>query len=167
MATRQDGHPRRAAIAVAASVVRRRGRRRWSFTDEGLRANGTFRPQCYARRQGSCTPRCSSGCSRSILNDEFPENGRAFAPVVKGTPVHDHALDRGRGRPCTSKRRRPGPRSSCRSHQFWGDRYGVVRDPFGHHGRWPRTSKDLTPEQIKKAGEEAYDDTYTRPLYRL
>ena len=35
------------------------------------------------------------------------------------------------------------------------DRYGVVRDPFGHHWSMASHVKDLTPEQIKKAGEEA------------
>lgn len=38
---------------------------------------------------------------------------------------------------------------------FWGDRYGQVRDPFGH--RWSIAShlRDLSPEEIEKGAAEA------------
>jgi hypothetical protein len=40
--------------------------------------------------------------------------------------------------------------------QFWGDRYGVLSDPFGH--RWSMGShmKDMTPEETQKAAEAAF-----------
>jgi uncharacterized glyoxalase superfamily protein PhnB len=37
---------------------------------------------------------------------------------------------------------------------FWGDRYGKVTDPFGHEWGIATRIKDLTPEQMQKAGEE-------------
>ncbi len=39
--------------------------------------------------------------------------------------------------------------------QFWGDRHGSVEDPFGH--RWSISThvRDLGPEEMKKAAEEA------------
>jgi uncharacterized glyoxalase superfamily protein PhnB len=37
---------------------------------------------------------------------------------------------------------------------FWGDRYGKVTDPFGHEWGIATRQKDLTPEQMQKAGEE-------------
>ena len=37
---------------------------------------------------------------------------------------------------------------------FWGDRYGKVKDPFGYTWGLATRVKDLTPEQIRKAGEE-------------
>ena len=41
--------------------------------------------------------------------------------------------------------------------QFWGDRHGSVEDPFGH--RWSISThvKDLGPEEMKKAAEEAME----------
>lgn len=39
--------------------------------------------------------------------------------------------------------------------QFWGDRYGQVQDPFGHRWSIAQHIKDLTPEEMKKAQEEA------------
>jgi PhnB protein len=38
---------------------------------------------------------------------------------------------------------------------FWGDRYGQVRDPFGHVWSIATHKEDLTPEEMQKAGEAA------------
>lgn len=37
---------------------------------------------------------------------------------------------------------------------FWGDRYGQVTDPFGFHWSIATRIKDMTPEEMKKAGDE-------------
>jgi uncharacterized glyoxalase superfamily protein PhnB len=39
---------------------------------------------------------------------------------------------------------------------FWGDRYGQVQDPDGHHWSIATHTKDLTPEEIGKAMAEAF-----------
>ncbi len=39
---------------------------------------------------------------------------------------------------------------------FWGDRYGKVSDPFGHHWEIMTHKKDLTPEEIGKGAEEFF-----------
>jgi PhnB protein len=33
---------------------------------------------------------------------------------------------------------------------FWGDRYGQLEDPFGHHWSVATHKQDLTPEQIRE-----------------
>jgi PhnB protein len=38
---------------------------------------------------------------------------------------------------------------------FWGDRYGQVRDPFGHVWSIATHKQDLSPEEMQKAGEAA------------
>jgi PhnB protein len=40
--------------------------------------------------------------------------------------------------------------------QFWGDRHGIIEDPFGH--RWSISThiKDLSQDDLKKAAEEAF-----------
>ena len=40
--------------------------------------------------------------------------------------------------------------------QFWGDRLGRIEDPFGHRWAIMIHIKDLTPEEMKKASEEAF-----------
>jgi uncharacterized glyoxalase superfamily protein PhnB len=42
------------------------------------------------------------------------------------------------------------------SDAFWGDRYGQVVDPFGHRWSIATHIKDLTAEEIMKAGEAAF-----------
>jgi PhnB protein len=39
--------------------------------------------------------------------------------------------------------------------QFWGDRFGTVSDPFGHHWGIATHKEDLTPEEMAERGREA------------
>lgn len=41
------------------------------------------------------------------------------------------------------------------SDAFWGDRYGQVVDPYGHRWAIATRKKNLTPEEMKKAQDEA------------
>jgi hypothetical protein len=38
---------------------------------------------------------------------------------------------------------------------FWGDRYGVLEDPFGHHWSAAMHVRDLAPEELQQAAEKA------------
>ncbi len=38
---------------------------------------------------------------------------------------------------------------------FWGDRYGVVTDPYGHKWAFATHQKDLTPDEIQAAMKNA------------
>ena len=38
---------------------------------------------------------------------------------------------------------------------FWGDRYGVVTDPYGHNWSFATHIKDLTPEEMRAAMKDA------------
>ncbi|MFA5514883.1 MAG: VOC family protein [Desulfuromonadales bacterium] len=39
---------------------------------------------------------------------------------------------------------------------FWGDRVGMVRDPFGYSWSLANHTKDLSPEEIRKGAEAAF-----------
>ena len=39
---------------------------------------------------------------------------------------------------------------------FWGDRYGSVSDPYGHHWSIATHTRDLTPEQMQKGAAEFF-----------
>ena len=39
---------------------------------------------------------------------------------------------------------------------FWGDRYGVVVDPFGHSRPLATHVRDLSPEEIHSGMQEAF-----------
>ena len=40
------------------------------------------------------------------------------------------------------------------NNQFWGDRYGKVRDPFGHQWGLAQHVEDVSPEEMKKRAAE-------------
>jgi uncharacterized glyoxalase superfamily protein PhnB len=40
--------------------------------------------------------------------------------------------------------------------QFWGDRYGQLRDPFGHLWALGQHMEDLTPEETNRRAEEFF-----------
>jgi PhnB protein len=43
--------------------------------------------------------------------------------------------------------------------QFWGDRFGVVADPFGHTWQIATHVEDLTPEEIMERGRKVMAST--------
>jgi len=46
--------------------------------------------------------------------------------------------------------------------QFWGDRFGKVADPFGHHWGIATRKEDLTPQEIEKRKAE-FEKQMARP----
>ncbi len=66
-----------------------------------------------------------------LLSDDFPEfRGGAEAPSPSGTTIHLEVDDADRwwGRAVNAGAEVKMPLAD----QFWGDRYGQLKDPFGH-----------------------------------
>jgi PhnB protein len=42
---------------------------------------------------------------------------------------------------------------------FWGDRFGRIKDPFGHDWQIATHTEDLSPEEIEQRGKEAMAST--------
>ena len=42
--------------------------------------------------------------------------------------------------------------------QFWGDRYGKLKDPFGHKWSIATHTKDLSMDEMKRGMDEAMED---------
>jgi PhnB protein len=92
--------------------------------------------------------------STVMLNDDFPEynEGKSSTPTaLGGTPVTIHltvtdvdakfqqAIDAG------------ATVIAALEDQFWGDRYGVLRDPFGHHWSLGQPVREVSQEEIAEA----------------
>ena len=46
--------------------------------------------------------------------------------------------------------------------QFWGDRFGTITDPFGHHWSIATHIEDLSPEEIQQRGQKAMTEMGSR-----
>jgi PhnB protein len=93
-----------------------------------------------------------------MLNDDFPEmcGGKSMTPTsLGGTPVTIHltvddvdtkfqrALDAG------------ATVVTELTDQFWGDRYGMVADPFGHHWSMGQPVREVSIEEVQAAMSSA------------
>jgi PhnB protein len=92
--------------------------------------------------------------STVMLNDDFPEmsDGKSSTPTaLGGTPVTIHLVvtdvDKKFQRAVDAGATVVMPLED----QFWGDRYGVLRDPFGHQWSLGQPVREVSPEEIQKA----------------
>ena len=89
------------------------------------------------------------GGSRFLVHDEFPGEGVVGPAALGGTPVTLHLYVQDAD--ATFRRAVDAGAEVVRPLQdaFWGDRYGILRDPFGH--RWSVASRleDLSPADLK------------------
>ena len=93
------------------------------------------------------------GDSRFMLSDEFP--GVAHAPgadpiTSSSLFVYTDNVDAMFDRAVKAGGKVEMPLAN----QFWGDRYGKVRDPFGHQWGLAQHVEDVSPEEMKKRAEE-------------
>ena len=99
------------------------------------------------------------GKSVVFLNDDFPEycEGKAASPkALKGTPVSLHhyvencdaAIKRAQEAGATVK--------MPAQDMFWGDRYGIIIDPFGHQWTFGTQLKVMTPAEMQEAMKCAF-----------
>ena len=95
------------------------------------------------------------GDSNLMLVDEMPQWG-ALGPTARGgTPVTLHLyveqVDAAYAQAVAAGATPVMPPQDM----FWGDRYGQVRDPFGHLWSLATHQRDLTPEQIRAGMAQA------------
>jgi len=91
------------------------------------------------------------GGSPVMLVDEFPGMGSVGPKALKGTPVTIH-LNVPDADGLVERAVKAGATVLMPvSDAFWGDRYGVIQDPFGHKWSVATHVKDLTVEEIKAA----------------
>jgi PhnB protein len=96
------------------------------------------------------------GDSTLFLNDEFPEMG-AFSPLAsRGTPVTLHLFVEDADKQFEQALTAGAEVVMPLADQFWGDRYGIVKDPSGHHWSIAHHVADLTPEQMQERMATAF-----------
>ena len=96
------------------------------------------------------------GDSHVMLADENPEQG-VLSPTSRGgatsslmiyLPDVDATFARAIAAGATAER--------APTDQFWGDRMGVLKDPFGHQWSLATHTEDVSPEEIERRMAEAF-----------
>jgi uncharacterized glyoxalase superfamily protein PhnB len=96
------------------------------------------------------------GDSILFLNDEFPEMG-AFSPLsTKGTAVTLHLYVEDADKQFQQALAAGAEVVMPLADQFWGDRYGIVKDPSGHQWSIGSHMEDLTPAQMQERMAKAF-----------
>jgi PhnB protein len=94
------------------------------------------------------------GDSRLLLHDEFPEQGEISPLGLASTGVKLHLyvddVDDVFERAVAAGATVLMPLQDC----FWGDRYAILRDPFGHRWSVATRIEDLSPRQLQERAEE-------------
>jgi PhnB protein len=95
------------------------------------------------------------GSSRLFLADEFPEHGSTGPNGSSPVTIHLYVTD---ADAAFRRAVEAGARVSMPlADMFWGDRYGKLVDPFGHHWSIAAHLEDLTPEQMRERMAAAFD----------
>jgi uncharacterized glyoxalase superfamily protein PhnB len=91
------------------------------------------------------------GDSALMLVDEMPEWGALGPKALKGSPVTIHLyvddVDAFAARAVKAGAKITMPVEDM----FWGDRYGKLEDPFGHHWSLATHLRDVSPEEMQQA----------------
>lgn len=94
------------------------------------------------------------GDSILMLADEFPEYG-SMSPHSGGSSIELHIyvpdVDAAFSRAVKAGAQVEMPVMD----QFWGDRYGKLKDPFGHKWSIATHTRDLSQDEMKRGMEEA------------
>lgn len=96
------------------------------------------------------------GDSALMLVDEMPECGARGPKTLNGTPVSIHLYvedaDATVARAVAAGARVVMPLADM----FWGDRFGLIEDPYGHQWTVATHQRDVSPEEMAQAARTAF-----------
>jgi PhnB protein len=120
------------------------------FYEKALGATELFHMDAPGGRIGHAE--LQLGDSRFYIADEMP-GGSLQAPKQASVGLHVYVAD------CDALIQRAVSAGAKvvmpAMDMFWGDRYGQVRDPFGHVWSIATHKEDLSPDEIARRGKEA------------
>jgi len=97
------------------------------------------------------------GDSIIMLTDEFPEFGCLSPQSIGGSPMSLHIYLDGVDAAFERAVKAGAEVEMPVMDQFWGDRYGKLKDPFGHKWSIATHTKELSMDEIKHGMDEAME----------
>ncbi len=95
----------------------------------------------------------SIGNSAIMLADEFPDWGSVGPETLKGTPVVIHLYVEDADSVFDRAVKAGAAITMPLQDMFWGDKYGQLRDPFGHSWSVATHVRDVSLEEMEQAAK--------------
>ncbi len=95
------------------------------------------------------------GDSTVMLVDEFPEMGNRGPKALQGSPVTMHIYVEDVDAAVEQAVAAGASVVMPVADMFWGDRYGIVQDPFGHQWSIATHIRDMTDDEVIAASQSA------------
>lgn len=109
-----------------------------------------------AGKDGKLMHACVQICGSSVmLVDENPQWGALSPKSLKGTPVTIHLYVHDADAFVERAVKAGATVKMPVADMFWGDRYGVIEDPFGHSWSIATHVRDLTEKEVREAMQNA------------
>jgi PhnB protein len=102
------------------------------------------------------------GDSIVMLSDEYPEYGAKSPQSLGGSPMGLHIYVDGVDAAFDRAVKAGAEVEMPLMDQFWGDRYGRLKDPFGHQWSIATHTKDLSMDEMKRGMDEAFDKMHVK-----
>ena len=96
------------------------------------------------------------GNSKIMLGEEMPQMGHPSPQALNGTPVNLYVYVKDADKTFAQAVKAGATVTMPVNDAFWGDRFGQVKDPFGHSWSIATHKRNLSPKAMKKAAEEWY-----------
>lgn len=97
------------------------------------------------------------GDSIIMLSDEFPQYGALSPQSVGGSSMSLHIYLDGVDAAFDRAVKAGAEVEMPVMDQFWGDRYGKLKDPFGHKWSMATHTKDLSLDEMKQGMDDAME----------
>src|SRR5215510_1791555 len=94
------------------------------------------------------------GDSAVMLVDEFPDHNALGPKSLKGSPVTIHLYVQDVDAVFNQAVAAGAKSTMPVTDMFWGDRYGLLEDPFGHHWSVATHIRDVRPEELREASKK-------------
>jgi PhnB protein len=94
--------------------------------------------------------------SKLMLADEFPDFGALSPMTIGGTPVNLHLYVDDVDAVIASAERRGATVLRPAKDEFFGDRAGMVADPFGHKWHIATRKVEVSPEEMQRRWSEQF-----------
>ena len=91
------------------------------------------------------------GDSAIMLVDENPSWGMLGPKALKGSPVAIHLYVEDADAFVARAVKAGAKVTMALDDMFWGDRYGLLEDPYGHHWSVATHKRDVSPQEMQQA----------------